>query len=179
MEFSTGANGREEDIIDLFTATFTASEGSREGALIGNLVRNLLGGTAEKDLFVFTAEQDGAIIGGVLCSRLSYAQDDRSLFVLAPVAVATDQQGNGIGQKLLTHALAGLRSAGVDIAITYGDPNYYAKVGFMPISEADAQAPFGLSQPEGWLAQPLNGHEITPLQGASRCVEALNDPVFW
>ncbi|EGV20158.1 hypothetical protein ThimaDRAFT_0834 [Thiocapsa marina 5811] len=26
MEFSTGANGREEDIIDLFIATFTASE---------------------------------------------------------------------------------------------------------------------------------------------------------
>ena len=179
MEFSTGPNGREEEIIDLFTATFTASEGSKEGALIGDLARSLLSSTAEQDLFVFTAEQDGAIIGGVLCSRLSYAQDDRSLFVLGPVAVATDQQRKGIGQKLLTHALAGLRSAGVDIAMTYGDPNYYAKVGFLPISEADAQAPFKLSQPEGWLAQPLTGHQITPLQGPSRCVEALNDPVFW
>ena len=158
MELSTGPNGREEEIIDLFTATFTASEGSKEGALIGNLARSLLSSTAEQDLFVFTAEQDGAIIGGVLCSRLSYAQDDRSLFVLGPVAVATDQQRKGIGQKLLTHALAELRSAGVDIAMTYGDPNYYAKVGFLPISEADAPAPFKLSQPEGWLAQPLTGH---------------------
>ena len=179
MRFSTGPKGREAEIIDLFTATFTASEDSQEGALIGDLVRSLLTGTAEQDLFVFTAEHDGTIIGGVLCSRLSYEQDDRSLFVLGPVAVATDQQGKGIGQKLLTHALAGLRSAGVDIAMTYGDPNYYAKVGFMPISEADAQAPFKLSQPEGWLAQPLTGHQITPLQGPSRCVEALNDPVFW
>jgi len=179
MEFSTGHKGREEEIIDLFVATFAASEDSKEGALIGNLVRNLLGGTVEKDLFVFTAEQDGAIIAGVLCSRLSYAQDVRSLFILAPVAVATNQQGQGIGQKLLTHALAGLRSAGVDIAMTYGDPNYYTKVGFKPITEADAQAPCKLSQPEGWLAQPLTGHKITPLQGPSRCVEALNDPVFW
>jgi len=179
MEFSTGPNGREEEIVDLFGATFTASEGSREGALIGDLARSLLRTTAEQDLFVFTAEQDGAIIGGVLCSRLSYAQDDRNLFVLGPVAVVTDQQGNGIGQQLLTYALAGLRSAGVDIAMTYGDPNYYAKVGFLPISEADAQAPFKLSQPEGWLAQPLTDHQITPLQGPSRCVEALNDPVFW
>ena len=29
-----------------------------------------------------------------------------------------------------------LRDAGVDIAMTYGDPNYYGKVGFLPISEA-------------------------------------------
>jgi putative acetyltransferase len=70
-------------------------------------VRNLLAGTAEKDLFVFTAEEDGAIIGGIVFSRLSYAQDDRSLFVLAPVAVATDRQGKGIGQKLLTHGWLG------------------------------------------------------------------------
>jgi putative acetyltransferase len=63
--------------------------------------------------------------------------------------------------------------------MTYGDPNYYAKVGFMPISEADAQAPFKLSQPEGWLGTAVDGHEITPLKGPSRCVEALNDPVFW
>ena len=179
MEFSTGLKGREEEIIKLFTATFTASEGRKEGALIGDLVRNLLGGTPVKDLFVFTAEEDGAIIGGVLCSRLSYAQDDRTAFVLGPVAVATDQQRKGIGKKLLTHGLAVLRSAGVDIAMTYGDPNYYARVGFVPISEAEAPAPFKLSQPEGWLAQSLTDRAMAPLKGPSRCVEALNDPVFW
>lgn len=58
MEFSTGPKGREEDIIALFTSTFTASEGMEEGALIGDLVRNLLAGTAEMDLFVFSAEED-------------------------------------------------------------------------------------------------------------------------
>lgn len=179
MAFSTGTNGREQEIADLFTATFTASEGTEEGALIGALAKNLLSGAAERDLFVFTAEEDGAIIGGVLCSRLTYVQDERVVFVLAPVAVATDQQGKGIGQRLLTYGLTVLRSAGVDIALTYGDPNYYTKVGFRPISEADVPAPFKLSQPEGWLAQPLTGHKMAPLHGPSRCVEALNDPVFW
>ena len=77
--------------------------------------------------------------GGIVFSRLRYEQDNRTVFVLAPVAVATDQQGKGIGQRLLIHGLASLRSAGVDIVMTYGDPNYYAKVGFVPISEADAQ----------------------------------------
>lgn len=117
--------------------------------------------------------------GGIVFSRLTYEQDERTVFVLAPVAVATDEQGKGIGQRLLTHGLAALRNAGVDIVMTYGDPNYYAKVGFVPISEADAQAPFRLKQPEGWQGQSLTNRALAPLKGPSRCVEALNDPVFW
>jgi putative acetyltransferase len=179
MEISTEYKGREPGIIDLFTTTFTASEGEDEGALIGELVRNLLGGTADKDLFVFTAEEDGMIIAGIVFSRLSYEKDERTVFVLAPVAVAPDRQGRGIGQKLLTHGLAALRSAGIDIAVTYGDPNYYAKVGFIPISEADAPAPFPLKHPEGWLAQSLTNRAMAPLKGPSRCVDALDDPGFW
>ncbi|WP_462322844.1 GNAT family N-acetyltransferase [Halochromatium sp.] len=179
MQFSTDTQGREAAIIELFRATFTASEGEEEGALIGDLVRNLLASTAERDRFVFVTEGDGAIIGGIIFSRLSYAQDHRTVFVLGPVAVATDQQGKGIGQRLLSHGLARLRSAGVDIVLTYGDPTYYEKVGFRPISEADATAPFKLSQPEGWLAQSLTDRSLTPLKGPPRCVDALNDPVFW
>ena len=179
MEFSTEPKGREDEIIDPITATFSASEGEEEGALIGDPVRDLLTGTAERYRFVFTAEEDGVIIGGIVFSRLTYAQEERTVFVLAPVAVATDWQGRGIGQRLLTHGLAALRSAGVDIAMTYGDPHSYAKVGFRPISEADAQAPYPLKHPEGWLVQSLTERALTPLQGPSRCVAALYDPVFW
>ena len=124
-------------------------------------------------------EEDGTITGGIVFSRLTYEQDERTVFLLAPVAVAPDRQGKGIGQRLLTHGLAFLRGAGIDIVMTYGDPNYYARVGFLPISEAGAQTPFRLSRPEGWLGQSLTDRAMTPLKGAPRCVEALNDPVFW
>ena len=179
MEFCTEHKRREAEIVELLTATFTASDGEAAGALIEALVRNLLGGTAAKDLFVFTAEEDGAIIGGIVFSRLTYAQDARTVFVLAPIGVATDGQGQGIGQRRLNHGLAALRNAGVDIAMTDGDPNSYATVGFRPISEADAQAPFPLKHPEGWPAQSLTDRAMAPLKGPSRCVSALNDPVFW
>ncbi|TVP84136.1 MAG: N-acetyltransferase [Thioalkalivibrio sp.] len=179
MEFQTGHKGREAEIIDLFTTAFTASEGEEEGALIGELARNLLGSTDEKDRAVFTAEDDGTIIGAIVFSRLTYEQDERTVFVLAPVAVATDQQGKGIGQRLLTHGLTSLRSAGVDIVVTYGDPNYYARVGFLPVSEAEARAPFPLNHPEGWMAQSLTERVMAPLKGPSRCVQALNHSAFW
>lgn len=106
IEFSTAFKGREREIVDLFKATFTASEGAEEGTLFGNLVRDLLGTTAERDLFVFVAEETGTIVGTIVFSRLTYDQDDRTVFVLAPVAVATGHQGKGIGQALLAHGLA-------------------------------------------------------------------------
>jgi predicted N-acetyltransferase YhbS len=93
--------------------------------------------------------------------------------------VATERQGQGIGRQLLIYALQALREAGIDIAVTYGDPNYYSRVGFAPVTEAFIPAPFKLQYPEGWLAQSLTETEITPLKGAVHCVEAFNDPAFW
>lgn len=179
MEFSKKFRGREQDIIDLFRATFAHAEGMEEGALIGSLVRHQMAGTAEPDLHVFLAEMDRAIVGGAIFSRLTYDQDDRSVFILAPVAVASERQGQGIGQKLLAHGLEALRNAGVDVVLTYGDPNYYSRVGFKPITEVLAPAPFKLKQPKGWLGQSLTGGEMVPFKGAPRCIPALNDPVFW
>jgi predicted N-acetyltransferase YhbS len=179
MEFSKNFQGCEQEIADLFAATFAASEGAEEGALIGGLVRNLLSGTAEPDLFVFTALEGTTIVGAAIFTRLTYARDPRRVFILSPMAVATDRQGEGIGQSLLIHALAALREAGVDVAMTYGDPAFYGKVGFMPMTEAAAPAPLPLSHPEGWMGQSLTGAEMTPLQGPCTCVAALNDPAFW
>jgi predicted N-acetyltransferase YhbS len=179
VAFSTGFQGRERAIVDLFIATFAASEGAEEGALIGDLARNLLRRTPDDDLFVFTAEEAGEVVGAIVFSRLTYAQDERTVFLLAPVAVATDRQRTGIGRRLIAHGLAALRREGVDVALTYGDPAYYARVGFTPITDAFAPAPFELKHPEGWLGQSLTERELTPLAGPSRCVEALTDPVFW
>ncbi|MCG5517162.1 MULTISPECIES: GNAT family N-acetyltransferase [unclassified Ectothiorhodospira] len=179
MEFSKKFKGREQNIIDLFHAAFAHAEGAEEGALIGNLVRHQMTDTTEPDLHVFLAKMDRAIVGGAIFSRLTYDQDDRCVFILAPVAVASERQGQGIGQKLLARGLEALRNAGVDVVLTYGDPNYYSRVGFKPISESLAPAPFTLKQPEGWLGQSLAGGEMAPLKGAPHCIPALNDPVFW
>lgn len=178
MRIRTGHQGRATELIELFRASFAESEGEEEGELIAQLVRQLLE-TPPDELFVFTAQADGTLVGGIVFSRLRYEHDQRTVFVLGPVAVAPGHQRKGVGQKLIAGGLDTLRESAVDIAMTYGDPAYYNRVGFRPISEADAPAPFPLQQPEGWLAQSLAGRAIGSLSGPSRCVEALNDPVFW
>ncbi|MFW8636332.1 GNAT family N-acetyltransferase [Cribrihabitans pelagius] len=179
MQHSNTHKGREEDIIGLFTAAFTASEGAEEGALIGRLVRDLLTRTALDDLRVFVTEDGGALIGGAIFTRLTYAQDSRSVFILSPMAVAPDRQGEGAGRGLLRYALDALRGAGVDIALTYGDPAFYGKVGFLPMDEAEVPAPQPLSQPVGWIGQSLAGGAVPPLGGPCTCTAALNDPALW
>jgi predicted N-acetyltransferase YhbS len=179
VEYSASIRGREQKIIDLFIAAFTASEGAEEGALIGDFVQHMLHGSPQRDLFVFVAEDGGEIVGSVIFSRLIYDQDERIVFILSPLAVATDHQGMGIGQRLVTYGLKALKAAHVDVAVTYGDPAYYSKVGFSQISEAFAAAPFALTRPEGWLAQSLTDTVLAPLKGSPHCVEALIDPTLW
>ena len=179
MDISDKFNGREQAITDLFTKTFTDSEGAEEGELIGGLVRDLIGRTAPDDIHIFTGEENGKLIAGAVFTRLTYENDHRTVFILSPMAVTTERQGEGIGQDLLRRALVELRKSGVDIAMTYGDPAFYGKVGFIPISENIAPPPLPLSQPEGWIGQSLTGETFTPLLGPSNCVAALNNTAFW
>ena len=184
MKVSADRNGREPVIVDLFRDTFTASEGAAEGASIGALVRDLLVDTAPEDIHVFIAEAEDLIPAAIpaaaaIFTRLSYPQDERTVFLLSPMAVATALQGRGIGQELLGQALDAVRTGGVDVVVTYGDPAFYGKVGFAPISQDIAQPPLPLSQPEGWLGNWLGADGIAPLVGPSTCVTALRDPRHW
>lgn len=147
--------------------------------MIGALARRLIAETPTEDLRVVTAWEDGALLGGIFFTRLTYEGDPRRVFMMAPVAVATPHQGKGIGQRLIAHGLDALRQEGVDIAVTYGDPAFYGSVGFKPVSEADLPAPQPLGQPQGWIAQSLTDAPLTPLAGPARCVAAFDDPALW
>jgi len=179
MDFSTDYETHAEKIVDLFTATFTTSEGAEEGALIGELSRRLIAETAAEDLRIVTAWERGSLLGGIFFTRLTYEGDPRTAFMMAPVAVATAHQGKGSGQRLIAHGLDVLRQEGVDIAVTYGDPAFYGRVGFAHVSDADLPAPQTLQQPEGWVVQSLTKAPMTPVSGPVRCVAAFNDPALW
>jgi predicted N-acetyltransferase YhbS len=179
MDFLTEISGREPQIIDLFTSAFAASEGADEGAVIGTLVRNLMAETSPDDLQPFMAYTGDALIGGIFFSRLRFAEGDRKVVMLSPVAVATDQQGQGVGQALIRHGLSEMSKVGVEVAVTYGDPDYYGRVGFVTVSEEIVPPPLPLQYPHGWLAQALSGNDLIPLKGPSECVQAFNDPGYW
>lgn len=179
MEFTTNYLGRTGEIIDLLRSTFTNSEGVEEGELISALAERMFATEGATDLLVFCALEGNKLAGSAIFSRMTYPEDDRTVFILSPMAVATEYQGKGIGQKLLAFGLNELRRNGVDVALTYGDINFYSRVGFEQISVAVALPPLPLAYPEGWLGQSLTNQQLDPLCGTSKCVASLNEPALW
>ncbi|MBF0195810.1 MAG: N-acetyltransferase [Magnetococcales bacterium] len=165
-------------IVELFASVFAASEGIAEGELIGGLSKDMFEKTYKKDLLNFVALDSDKIIGSIFFSRLVFDSDIEA-FILGPVAVHNDYQGKGVGKALINFGLDDLKNRGVDIALTYGDPRFYNKVGFYHVSQKTIKAPFDLSQPEGWLAQSFNEETIKTFTGKCTCVKALRDPAYW
>jgi putative acetyltransferase len=166
------------EIEQLFIQTFTNSEGQAEGAIVGRLVKDLISSTDQSNFYGFVATEADQIIGGIFFSRLIFENGANS-FILSPVAVRTDFQRQGIGQRLIRFGLDTLAKDGVDLVVTYGDPKFYSKVGFQGVTEAVIPPPFTLQRPEGWLAQSLTGDQIRSIKGKSSCVQALNNPEYW
>jgi len=178
MIFETYKNSSIHEIKKLFTSVFTNSEGQSEGELIGDLVFEMLTTTDPQDIFGFVVKNSEDIIGCILFTRLNFEMESHA-FILSPVAIATQYQNQGLGQQLIKFGINQLKKNNVKLLFTYGDPNFYAKVGFQQISENIAKAPLKLSQPEGWLAQSLVSECIESIAGNSTCVGALNRQQYW
>lgn len=184
MQISTWQAANANDILQLFVDTFSDAEGAEEGAAIGELVADLIETTHQNDLLGYIAFESNTtrdnIIGSIFFSRIRFeTQRAINAFILSPVAVKTNHQGQGVGQQLIHYGIEQLKDQCVDLLFTYGDPRFYSKVGFTPISEALIQAPLPLSQPEGWLCQSLDGSVIHSINSASHCVDALRKPEHW
>lgn len=166
-------------IATLFESTFSDSENAEEGLLIGKLAKGLIETTPVDEISVFTALDKGKVVGCIIFTRLWFGADERQVYLLSPVAVSSDQQGIGIGTRLISFGLRTLRESGIDIAVTYGDPDYYKRVGFKPIGLDVIPAPLPLEQPHGWMVQSLTDAAIYPFDGPARCADALNNPAYW
>lgn len=178
MQFSLFCESDTDAVIELFSQVFSASEGEVEGQVIGDFVTQLISETGSEDLFGYVVKSNDLLLGCVFFSRL-IVPSEQTAFILSPLAVSTSVQGAGIGQQLIRYGLEHLKLLETELVFTYGDPAYYVKTDFQPISEKTVKAPLPLSYPHGWLAQSLVGGAIHPMQGASRCVAALNDPNLW
>jgi len=176
---SESTNESTNEIKQLFTKTFTDSEGADEGKLIGTLVEGLLTNEDNKDLHVFIALENKKIVACVFFSKMRFEESNVNAFLLSPAAVHTNYQGKGIGQKLINYSHNELKKNGVQLVITYGDINFYSRVGYKHINEQTVKAPLKLSYPEGWLAKSLLDDKIEPIKGNSFCVQELNKPEYW
>lgn len=135
-----GKNNKDE-VKNLFMSVFNASEGQEEGKLISNLASQLCCAINNEEIVSIAAYIDDVVIGAIYFTRLLF-DEDIMVYLLAPVAVSTNHQKQGVGKALIKFGLEVLGKKSVDIVVTYGDPAYYSKSGFQPLSENNVKAPF-------------------------------------
>ncbi|HMO76394.1 MAG TPA: N-acetyltransferase [Sphingopyxis sp.] len=135
------ATAADADAIDAVVRTaFSGTEFGHQGE--AELVCMI---EAEGDALVsLVAEVDGRIVGHLLFSRMTVEADGAPLAAagLAPVSVAPDFQGKGIGAALIRAGLDALREQGAAISFVLGHEAYYPRFGYSPDLAARFASPF-------------------------------------
>jgi predicted N-acetyltransferase YhbS len=178
MDYRTLDKNSKDVVASLFASAFSSSEGEKEGELISNLASRLSSRADNQEIICIGAYEEGSIIGAIFFTRLSF-DEPVTVYMLAPVAVSPAHQGKGVGQALIKYGLNELKNRAVAVAITYGDPSFYSKLKFKPLSENTIKAPVKLSMPEGWLGQSLSEGPIPTINARPTCVNEFNDPAYW
>jgi len=117
-------------------AVLAAAFGRTDEAELVNRLR------ADEDvMFELVAEQDGAIVGHVLFSRL-WADRPELFAALAPLAVRPDRQTGGLGSALVRASLDTAREFGCHGVLVLGEPAYYGRFGFSANAASQVSAPY-------------------------------------
>ena len=163
---------------DAIRIVHIAAFGESDGETISQLAIELLEYKNAEPTLSLVAEQNNEIIGNIIFSPVKIEGiKGVSAYILAPLAVANDNQKKGIGTKLINQGIETLRNRGADIVLVYGDPNYYARTGFK--AGHNLEAPYKLEYPEAFLAQELVKGVLAKTQGMVRCALPLNSAELW
>lgn len=79
----------------------------------------------------FAAFEERRLVGSLQSWPVELAGDDggvAALLLVGPVAVAPDRQRDGIGRRLMTHALKHIDRSDETVAVLIGDPEYYGRL---------------------------------------------------
>lgn len=77
------------------------------------------------------AERDGVMVGHLCFSSVTISDGSEGWFGLGPIAVLPEYQGQGIGAALMRAGLAALEAEGAAGCVVLGDPDFYARFGFV------------------------------------------------
>lgn len=110
------------------------------------------------------AEEEGAVVGHILFSRLYVEHGGVSTpaVALAPLAVEPSFHGSGIGGALVREAHIRLKAAGETLSMVLGDPAYYGRFGYSHARAAGFESDYQCEalQALAWGEVPYEGRLV-------------------
>jgi putative acetyltransferase len=149
-----------------------------EGETVSQLAVDLLEDKTAIQRLSLVAEQANKIVGHILfTSVIIDGAVTEGAYIMAPLAVAKNYQGCGIGTDLIKQGLKILKEGDAEFVLVYGDPKYYSRTGF--ILGHDLKPPHKLEYPDAWMAQGLKEGALQRHKGTIQCAASLNSPEHW
>ena len=162
---------------------YTSAFGQGQGREIVELVNDLLDDETAKPLLSLVADTEGKLVGHILftVARLQPEDQEVSVRILAPLAVSSNFQGEGVGGVLIREGLKQLVASGVDLVFVLGHPGYYPKFGFQPAGLLGFEAPYPIpsKHADAWMVHELKAGVIGNIEGWVQCSEVLSEPQHW
>lgn len=151
-----------------------------EAEIVSKLAIDLLSEETTPPVLSLLAESHDVIIGHICFSPIT-SNYSKSLqgYILAPLAVLPDYQGQGVGSDLVRHGIKRLSDTETQAIFVYGDPKYYSRFGFTAQAAIQFSTPYKLQYPFGWLALTVNNYSIEEGPVTINCVAALQYPALW
>lgn len=151
------APGDEEAVDAVVRDAFMHQFGSDSEA---GLVRTLRArGELVADL-TLVAELDGRVIGFIAFSEVTLDGERARGLGLAPVAVAPEHQGRGIGGALIRSGLERGTGTGWRFVVLLGHDHYYPRFGFVPAAPCGVRGDYG--DGPSWMVRSLDGTAPPP-----------------
>lgn len=94
--------------------------------------------TESRPYIGLVAEDEGVVVGHLVLSEVVVETRHGIMkgLGLAPLAVAKESQGRGIGSALVRAALEEAKRQGADFLVVLGDPAFYSRFGFVSAAPA-------------------------------------------
>ena len=157
--------------------------GQSQGREIVKLVNSLLDDETAKPLLSLVAETDEKLAGHILftVARILPEDQETTVRILAPLAISSDFQGQGIGSALIREGLKHLAESGVDLVFVLGHPGYYPKFGFQAARQFGFEAPYPIpsKHADAWMVRELKAGVIGMKKGKVQCSDVLNQLQHW
>ena len=148
-----------EDIDVIYLLQRTAFDSADEALLVDNLREN------SPYTLSLVAEDNNRVLGHVFFSRVNFSKDPNfAMVALAPIAVLPEHRNEGIGSSLIKDAIDVLKQEGQKAIFVLGEPDLYARFGFVPTSFYQINCPFDVPQ-EVFMVLELEEDTLSPFAG--------------
>ncbi|HOP52120.1 MAG TPA: N-acetyltransferase [Synergistales bacterium] len=131
------------------------------------------------DRLSLVALEAGRVVGHIFFSPVTIEVSGRVIegMGLAPMAVLSDRQGQGIGSHLVRKGLEVLRERNCPFVVVLGHPSYYPRFGFEMASKYGIACQWENVPDEAFMVLILNWVAMEGARGVARYREEFDEAV--